>query len=280
MKKLLMHTASVLVLVGPASGAALAADGYTGIHPSMTSGLSIAAGAFFSKTDNEYRLKSGPESGTTVDTDDLGIDDTNTVPFGTLRWRFTDRWRVEGNYFSVDTDGKIRTSEQIDWGDLDFEVGAELKTKAKTKIVRGAVGYSFIKRDQVELGAGVGLHYLDWETTLKGNATIDGEPVISASRKSSVDGWAPNLALFGGYAFNNRWLLSGRVDWISAEVGNIDGSLWRFGGSVIYQPFEHVGFGAGYDWVSGDIDYEDDGEKASIDADYYGPTLFVSLTFL
>ena len=172
MKKLLIHTASALALIGAASGAAWAADGYTGIHPTMTAGLSIAAGAFFSKTDNEYRLKSGGESGTKVDTDDLGIDDTKTVPFGTLRWRFTDRWRVEGNYFSVDTDGKVRTSEQIDWGDLDFEVGAELKTKAKTKIARAAVGYSFIKRDQVELGAGVGVHYLDWEATLKGDATI------------------------------------------------------------------------------------------------------------
>ena len=118
MKKLMIHTAAALALIGTGSGAARAADGYTGIHPSMTSGLQISAGAFFSKTDNEYRLKSGPESGTKVDTDDLGIDDTNTVPFGTLRWRFTDRWRVEGNYFSVDTDGRIRASEPIDWGIL------------------------------------------------------------------------------------------------------------------------------------------------------------------
>jgi len=136
-----------------------------------------------------------------------------------------------------------------------------LKTNAKTKIARAAVGYSFIKRDQVELGAGVGLHYLDWEASLKGAATIDGEPVFSPKpKKASVDGWAPNLALFGGYAFNSQWALGGRVDWISAEIGDIDGSLWRFGASVIYQPFEHVGFGAGYDWVSGDIDYKEDGE--------------------
>ena len=246
----------------------------------MTSRLQVAAGAFFSTMDNEYRLQSGPEGGTKVDGDDLGIDDTNTVPFGNLRWRFTNRWRVEGNYFAIDADGKIRASKPIDWGDLDFEVGAEVKTNAKTKIARAAVGYSFIKRDQVELGAGVGLHYLDWETKLSGNAKIDGEAVVSASRKASVDGWAPNLALFGGYAFNSQWVLSGRVDWISAEVGDIGGSLWRLGASLIYQPFEHVGFGAGYEWVNGNIDHRDGDEKTSIDADYFGPTLFMSLSFL
>ena len=103
---------------------------------------------------------------------------------------------------------KIKPPACSRWS-VDFEVGAELKTKAKTKIARAAVGYSFVKTDQVELGAGVGLHYLDWETTLKGNATINGEPVISAKRKAAVDGWAPNLALFGGYAFGSQWLLGG-----------------------------------------------------------------------
>jgi len=85
MKKLPIYAVGALAFIGMAPIAAWAADGYTGIHPSMTSRLNIAAGAFFSKTDNEYRLQSGPESGTKVDTDDLGIDNTKTVPFGALQ---------------------------------------------------------------------------------------------------------------------------------------------------------------------------------------------------
>jgi hypothetical protein len=257
----------------------VAVEGYTGIHPVMTSGLYVWGGAFFSNSDNTVRLSSADGSGTELDPGDLGFDESKTKPFGSLRWRFTDRWRLEGNYFSIDDGSRFRASEHIDWGDLDFEVGAEIKAKTETSITRFALGYSFIKSDRVELGAGVGVHYLDWKVKLSGNATVDGEPVFSASDKASVDGWAPNLAVFGGYALNERWMLQGRVDWISAEVGEIGGRLWRFGGSVVYQPFKHVGFGAGYDYLDSDLEEKSDGEKTKIDGDIYGPTLFVALSF-
>jgi hypothetical protein len=271
--------AATLPALASWGSAAVAVEAYTGIHPAMTSGLYLWGGAFFSNSDNRVRLLSPDGSGTELDPGDLGFDESETKPFYGLRWRFTDRWRFEGNYFSIDDSSRFQASEQIDWGELDFEVGANIKAKTETSITRFALGYSFIKSDRVELGAGVGIHYLDWEVKLSGNATVDGEPVLSASDKASVDGWAPNLALFGGYAFNERWMLQGRVDWISAEVGGIDGRLWRFGGSVVYQPFKHVGFGAGYDYLDTDIEEKSDGEKTKIDGDLYGPTLFVALSF-
>ncbi len=216
----------------------MAVETYTGIHPYMKSGLYLTGGAFFSNSDNTVRLTSADGSGTELDPGDLGFEESKTKPFGSLRWRFTDRWRFEGNYFSIDDSGGFQANEQIDWGDLEFEVGARIKAKTETSITRLALGYSFIKSDRVELGAGVGVHYLDWEVKLSGNATVDGEPVLSASQKGSVNGWAPNLALFGGFAFNERWMLQGRVDWISANIGDIDGRLWRFGGSFDLPTFQ------------------------------------------
>jgi hypothetical protein len=55
--------------------------------------------------------------------------------------------------------------------------------------------------------------------------------------------------------------------------------LW-FGASVQYQPFEHIGFGAGYDYVSGNLDSKDGEDKSSVVASYYGPDLLVTLNFL
>jgi len=48
----------------------------------------------------------------------------------------------------------------------------------------------------------------------------------------------------------------------------------------MYQPFEHVGFGAGYEYVDADVDYKDDGDKTSIDGNIHGPMLFATLSFL
>jgi len=252
---------------------------YTGIHPAQNSVLQLGGGAFFSNTDYSARFDSVGDGSTEIDLDDLGLDTDKTVPFGFLRWRFTDRWRFEANYFSTDNSGSDQITKDIEWGDAIYELGANVKVSNDTKLARAAVGYSFVKNDQAELGAGVGLHYLDWETKLSGNATINGNPVFSHTEPASVDGFAPNLAFFGNYAFNEQWLLTGRFDWISASVGDFSGSLKRFGAAIMYQPFKNVGFGAGYDYLDVDVDYEKKDKKTSITGDVYGPQLFVTLNF-
>lgn len=252
---------------------------YTGIHPAQNSVLQLGAGAFLGNTDYRARFDSDGDGSSEIDLDDLGLDTDKTTPFGFLRWRFTDRWRFEANYFSTDNDGSNQITEDIEWGDLEFELGAKVKVSNDTKLARAAVGYSFLKNDQAELGVGVGLHYLDWKTELSGKATINGTTVISASETASVDGFAPNLAFFGNYAFNEQWLLTGRFDWISAEINNFSGSLKRFGAAIMYQPFKHVGFGLGYDYLDVDIDYKKNDKKTSINGDVYGPQLFVTLNF-
>ena len=269
------------ILFCAVSASGFAASGYTGIHPHMHRALSIGGGAFFSRSDVTYELDSDSGDGTEIDPGDLGADEDKTVPYATLRWRFTDRWRFEGNWFNIDASGSELISERIDWGDLDFEVGANVKIKNDATIYRGAVGYSFLKNDRAELGGGVGVHYFDLTTKLSGNATINGVPIISASEKSEIDGFAPNLALFGGYAFNKKWLLLGRADWISADLGDLDGKLLRFAASVFYNPNEILGFGLGYDYISVDLNEDaDDGGKNRWDGNIHGPMLYVTLSFL
>ena len=268
-----------MVTLSTLSFLANAERSYTGIHPGQNSVIQLGAGAFFSNIDYSARFDSVGDGSTEIDLDDLGVDTDKTVPFGFLRWRFTDRWRIEGNYFSTDHDGSSQITEDIEWGDAIYELGANVKISNDTKLLRAAVGYSFLKNDQAELGAGIGLHYLDWETKLSGNATVNGSPVISHTETASVDGFAPNLAFFGNYAFNEQWLLTGRFDWISANVNNFDGSLKRFGVGIMYQPFKNIGFGAGYDYIDVDVDYEKNDEKTSINGDVYGPQLFVTLNF-
>lgn len=252
---------------------------YTGIHPEQNSPFQLGVGAFFSTTDYKIRLDDDGDKGTEVDFDDFGIDGADTAPFGFFRWRFTDRWRAEVNGFSTSVSGSDQLTQDIQWGDLDFSVGAKVKASNDMDLLRAAVGYSFVKRDRAELGAGLGLHYLDWETKLSGNATIDGAPVVSASEKARVRGVAPNIALFGNYAINEQWLVKGRFDWISASIGDTSGSLTRIGIALMYQPFKNIGFGAGYDYIDVNVDYEKDANKTSLNGNIQGPQIFATWSF-
>lgn len=257
----------------------VADTGYQGIHPTMTSRFQITGGAFFAKTDPNFRLTGSEGIGTRVDLDDLGIDDHVTTGFGSLLWRINDRWRLEGMYYGFNSDDATQAETRIDWGDLEFDVGARIRSKTETDVGRVFGGYSFLKNDRAELGAGIGLHYLRFKVKLSGEAFIDGERVLDASEQAKVSGVVPNIGFFGTYALNERWAIMGRVDWFSASVDNFDGSLWRTGASVVYQPFKYANFGVGYDYLDIDVDIDGKDWDGKIKADYYGPSVFVGLTF-
>ncbi len=277
-----LHTivlATSSILLGFQSLQANADSGYTGIHPAQHSKFQLGIGAFFSQTDYKVRLDDDGDRGTEIDLDDIGLDGDETVPFGFLRWRFTDRWRLEANYFATSADGSHQLEKDLSWGDLDFTAGANVKASNDLDLLRVALGYSFVKTERAEVGAGLGLHYLDWETKLSGEAQLNGVPVLSESDKATVEGIAPNLAVYGNYAINKQWLIAGRADWISATIGDISGRLVRFGAAVLYQPFENFGFGVGYDFIDVDVDYEKKNNKTNLNGNIQGPQVFATWNF-
>lgn len=266
------------LLAGVAATSAVATE-LTGIHPTMNTRFQASGGTYFANSDPHFRLDDGNDEGTEISGSDLGIDDDLVVPVGELRWRITDRWRLEGLYFGLDESGSQIFKRRVEWGDLDFSAGAKVKSKVKTDIWRALLGYSFVKRDRWELGAGLGLHWLSFEAKLTGQASLNGSPVAEASQKADVSGPVPNIGFYSDYAFNQRWLVSGRIDWFSANVDDFDGRLWRVGAAVVYQPFKHVNFGFGYDYLDIDVDIDKDDWNGNIDSDYYGPSVFLGLTF-
>ena len=162
---------------GVTASSAVASE-FTGIHPVMNTRFQASGGAFFATADPRFRLDDGSDEGTEISMTELGIDDDVVVPVGSLRWRITDRWRLEGLYFGMDEKGSRVIDERIEWGDLDFGVGAEVDSKVKTDVWRALIGYSFVKNDRWELGAGLGIHWLNFEARLSGRASVDGTPVL------------------------------------------------------------------------------------------------------
>lgn len=279
MNKLLPLVVSPFFLLGPICGSAQADSGYSGIHPFMNSRLQIGAGSFFGQQDITTNYRRSANGGTDVSTSDFGLDETVASLFTEARWRMTDRWRIEANFYGIGNSNRREIEKTIEWGDVDFEAGTRVKMKLDTDVFRTAVGYSFMKDDRVELGAGIGIHYLNLDVTLSGNTTVNGETVLDTSRKGSLDGFAPNLAFYGGYAFSDQWMLTGRVDWMSASIDKIDGDLLRLGANILYQPFEHLGFGIGYDYLDANITYTKGDKKVSVDGNIQGPAVFVTLSF-
>lgn len=274
MKMIKLGVAATLVIGNMALGTASAGP-FSGIHPLQSDRFSVGLGGFFSDIDGQYELDDPDgDEGTDVD-----LDDSSTLPSAAFNWRLANRTRIQAEYFNVGQDSTETLTEQIEWGDLDFEIGARVKTEMDMNIARAFFGYSFIKDQKKEFGAGVGLHYLDLDVSLKGDATIDGKPVLGV--EDGFDDWAilPNVGAYANYAFSPKWLMLGRVDWVSADIGDYSGGLWNAEVAVQYQAFRNFGVGLAYRYLSFDLSAEKSDGDWDADIQYTGPLLFVTANF-
>lgn len=261
-------------------GSAIAGP-YNGVHPLQSDRFKFAFGGFFSELDGDIYLDpANIDHEFEVDLqDDLGVDDSQVLPAAGLIWRYSNNGRLQGEYFSVGQDTKHTLDASIEWGDLDFAVGAKVKSDFDMDIVRAFWGYSLFKDERKELGVGVGIHYLNIEVSLKGNATINSTPVLNAKR--GIDNWAilPNVGAFGNYAFSPKWIAFGRVDWISANIDDYSGGLWNLEAAIQYQAFEHAGIGLAYRYVNLNLDANKGRGDWGGDLDYSGPLLFFTMNY-
>ena len=83
-----------------------------------------------------------------------------------------------------------------------------------------AVGYSFIRQENLELGAAIGLHATDFEATLSGEGQIGNAAIQTQRRKRDLIAPMPTVGLYGGYAITPRLTVAGRVDYMSLSAGS------------------------------------------------------------
>ena len=273
----------VAVVMGLALLPGVASAGpFNGMHPLQSDRLSIGIGAHWPDISGYYEIDypdGGDGSNVDLD-DDAGLDDNEVQAAASLTWRLSNNTRIQGEYFDVGLSAKDTISRDLNIGDLEIEAGASLKTDYDMDIARAFFGYSFVKTDTTELGAGVGLHYISLDLSVKGNAYIGNTTVLEAER--SIDEWAivPNVGGYANYAFSPKWLVGARVDWMSADVDDYDGTLWNAEAHVQYQMSDHFGVGLAYRYLDFELAANDrkSGDWRT-EVEYSGPVLFFTANF-
>ena len=89
----------------------------------------------------------------------------------------------------------------------------------------------------------------------------------------------PNIGGWYNYSPAKKWLIHARVDWISANIGDYDGSLWNASLGVAYQPWRHVGFDLYWQYFGVDLKVDKDSWKGGANMDYSGPVLGMTFTW-
>ena len=255
------------------AGGAFAEEDTPPDHPMMSDRFVVGAGVLWAESNVTASLNSGTVGlGSLIDfEDDLGLDETNVIGLFMFRMRLSERWRLEAEYFKLDRDNEKQLSRTIDWGDLNIPINGVVRGDFSVEDVRVSVGYSFFQRKDKEIGVGLGAHVMDMEASLSTRNF--------GSERADESAPLPVITFYARMALTDRWLLNVRVDRLSLDYEDIDGSIFSSGTEFVYQPWRHFNIGIGYRDINMDVTSTSDDWRGKAQVRQSGPILFVSSTF-
>lgn len=247
-------------------------DSSVPLHPALTDKFFFGVGAYLVSATTQARLDSPSGVGTSVGFEELlGLDDTSVVPQGLARWRISDRWRLELEYFQLNRSSSRALIQDVNWGDETFPAGTTVTADFDVSVARLSAGYSFFKTPDKELGVALGFHVTALEAEISssgGNA--DAGKVLAP---------LPVLSMYGQVALTDVWALSGRLDAFKLSYDPYQGHIYSLGIDATCQPWRHVGFGLGFRTLEMEASAEGSDWTGAIRTNYTGPIVFLAVTF-
>jgi len=251
------------------------------INRSLNDRVQIAGGAWFLDMDRKLRVEDRDTGrSVSIDFDDLGLDDSDEAALLGALVRLSRRWRLDVSAASVDNSDTLAINPIV-IGGRTLVPGASAGLKFSTDLVIARVGFAFVANEKGEFGVSLGASYIDAEA--RADASVGGAAVGDV--RESVDGVIPTLGLFGTVALSEKWSITGRVSGIAiSELGDIEDGNWLdASASVVYRPFENIGFGLGYSFLDADVegDFSSGGDefRGKVEFDYNGPLAFIEIGF-
>lgn len=248
-------------------------------HPSLSDNFHAWVGWF--KSDNTFKFQADNiniEPHDKVDFGNIGVDESNTLLDVQFRWNFGSerQWSLWGQYFKNKASGDSTLKEDVEWQDVVFREGTFIGAGVSFEVIRVFAGRSFIKNNKTDFGAGIGLHNLSIDAYIEGEILINDGDTGFHRGETDTSAPLPNLGAWYTYSPASKWLLHTRVDWISANIGDYDGTLWNASAGVGYQLSRHFGLDLSYEYFSLDLGVKTSDWRGGAEMTYSGPV--ISLT--
>jgi len=272
------RTALLIVALIAGSTISLSAEAQNDVHPLLTDKFSLDLGVFFPQRTVTMSVD-GPINSAAGDIDfdeTIGLKESDDVFSLNFGWRFGEKWMLGTQYFkSSGETGKV-LQEDVEWNDIIFGQGTGIVAGQEFQVIRTFFARKFRSSDKQEFGLGLGIHWLEIGAFIEGNAVINGLP--AGFRRESVKAEAPlpNIGAWYIYSFSPKWAFRTRLDWLSAKVGEYDGTLINAAAGINYQMFEYAGIGLSYNLFDLDLNVNKNGWHGNVNTQYDGAFLHVS----
>jgi hypothetical protein len=237
---------SSLVMSLPAAAAesAIADD----MHPMMTDTYWLNVGAYFAARDLDASVDGGVGiADVSWDFESaMGLDDKPDLLMSEFGWQYAKEWGLSLQYFRSDRHANKTLDKIIEWDDLIFNVGVDISSTSKLAVTRLFFSRRFWDGGRHSVRLGAGIHLLEAAVTISGQATLNDMSTEYRTAAASASFPVPDIGVWYRYSPSDRWLLNARLDWLSADTGDFQGSVWNFAAGANFRVAEHFGIGLTY----------------------------------
>lgn len=241
--------------------------------------FTLRAGAIAYDMTGEFSNNKKDQPKKKVDMDDLGLeeDEVDITLGATLR--VGQRWRIRFDYFRYSDDATKRVNRDFEFDDVIIPVGGTVDSSLDIDLYVTNLSYDIYRSEKAYFGIGIGVHVADFDLDVSGKGTVNGNEIDFGSGGASLTAPLPNLYAGGIYAFRDDLLFNYGGGWMSLSYGDYDGDLIFARGALEYWPHKNIGVGAGYSYLSVDVDYETNNKKETYDVDMPGPIVYLVVGF-
>lgn len=245
---------SVLRMVAPlallAGGqAAMADESYL----TTDNNFKLVVGGILASFDTSVGLNGNTTVGTPVDLNSgKGGKNAGNVFFG-AEWRFLNRNRLSGIYFTT-SKRRSRTFDQtINIGDDTLLPPTTLDSKATNNFLFVTYQYSFVHKPDLEIAGLIGLYANNFKLDLSGTGQVvnsDGEGGGTVTKSFAYNPSAtvpmPLIGASIDYYVKPQWSLTGSLSGLKAKIGSVDGSVYVATLGTEYMFTRNLGVGLTY----------------------------------
>jgi hypothetical protein len=188
-----------------------------------------------------------------------------------LQFRMVDRHRIRAQFYKQTRNGDVVLNQQLRFGDDVYIVNDRVISKMDLRKLDLAYTYSFLRRETIELSAGLAIHLLQAEGTLDA-------PARFVSEQLDVAGPFATLAFDGTWRFMKRFSLNAQVNYLKGHVSDVRGSYKAWNADLQFRVRPNFTLGAGYAATRFFLESSDPGSTGLFRFDYKGPQAFIRVS--
>ncbi len=236
--------------------------------------LRLTAGAFLDSTATTLRLDGAtPNSGTAISAeDDLGLDNSKTLPDLEIMIGMHERHHVRLNYYKLSRSTDLPLARQLNIRDDTFNAGDLVESNFDVRMLSLTYAYSFVHNPRIDLAGSFGLNILEFSARARVRAR-------ALDQSEDDAGPFPTLGLDLTVPLSHRFYAEARAEYLKVDIQGFSGTADILHAGFVYRWRENLALGIGYRRFNISLTSNAVGDTGVFELDNSGPQAFLRVSF-